>query len=99
MGISGKAPKGVSMAVELVEILRAEEEADAIVKAAKERHEARVKQALEEQQAAFSTNIAMRPRPLHLSPIKTDEKRLRAIAAKNRERALKRIMEAIYAAA
>jgi hypothetical protein len=86
--------KGVT--VELLKIVEAEQQADALVKEAQERKELAIKKALEERQFKLSNLKVPETAQPKLKPLNPDLERIKQVARKNRSKAIKAILEELH---
>jgi hypothetical protein len=84
--------------VELLAIVQAEAEADSLVAEAQARKDAAIKQALEERKIKLANIRPLAPSEPALRDLKPNLDTLKRTAQKNKAKAVKKILEAIYAA-
>jgi hypothetical protein len=84
--------------VELLAIVQAEAEADSLVAEAQARKDAAIKQALEERKIKLASIKPLAPPEPALRDLKPNLDALKRTAQKNKAKAVKKILEAIYAA-
>lgn len=84
------------MTVELLAIVQAEEQADALLKEAQDRKERAIKRALDDRQAQLSSITMPPPSEPKLKALNPNLEKLKATARKNKAKAVKAILEGLH---